>query len=129
MYTDTVMQCQGQRGVIEISFANEGLFMFHAHQSEFTEPRLDGLLQRRRLMEACAERLGRASAGAWALGSIVILALVVGAFAATGSSLVELIGRNPPRPTSSTGRRVEFRPGEIRARDEPAARATSPSRR
>jgi len=36
-YTDTVMQCQGQRGVIEISFANEGLFMFHAHQSEFTE--------------------------------------------------------------------------------------------
>ena len=36
-YTDTAMQCQGQRGVIEISFANEGLFMFHAHQSEFTE--------------------------------------------------------------------------------------------
>jgi FtsP/CotA-like multicopper oxidase with cupredoxin domain len=36
-YTDTVIQCQGQRGVIEISFANAGLFMFHAHQSEFTE--------------------------------------------------------------------------------------------
>ena len=36
-YTDTVMQCQGQRGVIEIEFANTGLFMFHAHQSEFTE--------------------------------------------------------------------------------------------
>jgi FtsP/CotA-like multicopper oxidase with cupredoxin domain len=36
-YTDTVMQCQGQRGVIEISFANAGTFMFHAHQSEFTE--------------------------------------------------------------------------------------------
>ena len=36
-YTDTVMQCQGQRGVIEIRFANSGLFMFHAHQSEFTE--------------------------------------------------------------------------------------------
>ena len=36
-YTDTVMQCQGQRGVIEIEFANRGLFMFHAHQSEFTE--------------------------------------------------------------------------------------------
>ena len=36
-YTDTIMQCQGQRGVIELEFANTGLFMFHAHQSEFTE--------------------------------------------------------------------------------------------
>jgi manganese oxidase len=36
-YTDTVMQCQGQRGVLEMRFANTGTFMFHAHQSEFTE--------------------------------------------------------------------------------------------
>jgi len=36
-YTDTVVQCQGQRGVIELEFANAGKFMFHAHQSEFTE--------------------------------------------------------------------------------------------
>ena len=36
-HTDTVMQCQGQRGVIEIDFSNTGLFMFHAHQSEFAE--------------------------------------------------------------------------------------------
>jgi FtsP/CotA-like multicopper oxidase with cupredoxin domain len=36
-YTDTVMQCQGQRGVLEIRFSNTGTFMFHAHQSEFTE--------------------------------------------------------------------------------------------
>ena len=36
-YTDTVMQCQGQRGVIEVEFAHTGRFMFHAHQSEFTE--------------------------------------------------------------------------------------------
>ncbi|MGI9112986.1 MAG: multicopper oxidase domain-containing protein [Gaiellaceae bacterium] len=36
-YTDTVMQCQGQRGVLEIDFANTGMFMFHAHQSEFTD--------------------------------------------------------------------------------------------
>jgi FtsP/CotA-like multicopper oxidase with cupredoxin domain len=36
-YTDTVMLCQGQRGIIEIEFANTGKFMFHAHQSEFTE--------------------------------------------------------------------------------------------
>jgi FtsP/CotA-like multicopper oxidase with cupredoxin domain len=36
-YTDTVVQSQGQRGIIEIDFANTGLFMFHAHQSEFAE--------------------------------------------------------------------------------------------
>jgi FtsP/CotA-like multicopper oxidase with cupredoxin domain len=36
-YTDTVMLCQGERCVIEIDFHNPGKFMFHAHQSEFTE--------------------------------------------------------------------------------------------
>jgi len=36
-FTDTVVQTQGQRGIIEIDFANKGLFMFHAHQSEFAE--------------------------------------------------------------------------------------------
>ena len=36
-YTDTVMQCQGQRGVLEIQFAGTGLHMFHAHQTEFAE--------------------------------------------------------------------------------------------
>ena len=35
--TDTVMQCQGQRGILEWRFENKGRFMFHAHQSEFTE--------------------------------------------------------------------------------------------
>ena len=36
---DTVMQCQAQRGILEFSFAGyePGLFMFHAHQSEFAE--------------------------------------------------------------------------------------------
>jgi len=36
-YTDTVMQCQGERGIIEIDWHNAGRFMFHAHQSEFTD--------------------------------------------------------------------------------------------
>jgi manganese oxidase len=35
--TDTVMQCQGQRGILEMRFPHLGQFMFHAHQSEFTE--------------------------------------------------------------------------------------------
>jgi FtsP/CotA-like multicopper oxidase with cupredoxin domain len=36
-FTDTVMLCQGERGILEIEFANTGRFMFHAHQSEFAE--------------------------------------------------------------------------------------------
>jgi FtsP/CotA-like multicopper oxidase with cupredoxin domain len=35
--TDTVMLCQGQRGVLEWRFPYTGRYMFHAHQSEFTE--------------------------------------------------------------------------------------------
>jgi len=36
---DTITQCQGQRGILELSFQGfePGLYMFHAHQSEFTE--------------------------------------------------------------------------------------------
>jgi FtsP/CotA-like multicopper oxidase with cupredoxin domain len=36
---DTIMQCQAQRGILEFSFADfePGLYMFHAHQSEFAE--------------------------------------------------------------------------------------------
>jgi len=36
-FTDTVMQCQGQRGILELRFPHTGRYMFHAHQSEFTE--------------------------------------------------------------------------------------------
>jgi FtsP/CotA-like multicopper oxidase with cupredoxin domain len=36
-FTDTVMLCQGQRGILEWRFPQKGKFMFHAHQSEFTE--------------------------------------------------------------------------------------------
>ena len=36
---DTVMQTQAQRGIIELDYSNHdpGLYMFHAHQSEFAE--------------------------------------------------------------------------------------------
>ncbi|MFB6096054.1 MAG: multicopper oxidase domain-containing protein [Haloferacaceae archaeon] len=36
---DTVMQCQAQRGVLELDYGDHepGLYMFHAHQSEFAE--------------------------------------------------------------------------------------------
>jgi len=36
-YTDTVMLCQGERCIIEFSYKYPGMYMFHAHQSEFAE--------------------------------------------------------------------------------------------
>ena len=36
---DVIVQCQAERGIIEFNFADHepGLYMFHAHQAEFTE--------------------------------------------------------------------------------------------
>ncbi len=36
-YTDTIMQTQAQRGIIEFSYKHTGMFMFHAHNTEFAE--------------------------------------------------------------------------------------------
>lgn len=36
-YTDTVMQTQAQRGILEFSYQYPGLYMFHAHNTEFAE--------------------------------------------------------------------------------------------
>ena len=35
--TDTIMLCQGERGIVELELENAGLHMVHAHQSEFAE--------------------------------------------------------------------------------------------
>ena len=52
----------------------------------------------------------------WALVPVLLLVGIVSLFAATGSSLVELVGRNPPPADEFDIRRVEFKPGEIRIR-------------
>jgi FtsP/CotA-like multicopper oxidase with cupredoxin domain len=36
-YTDTIMQTQAQRGILEFSYKHPGMFMFHAHNTEFAE--------------------------------------------------------------------------------------------
>ena len=35
--TDTVMLCQGERHILEFTLPAPGMYMFHAHQSEFAE--------------------------------------------------------------------------------------------
>ncbi len=36
-FTDTIIQGQGQRGILELRFPHPGRYMFHAHVSEFAE--------------------------------------------------------------------------------------------
>jgi FtsP/CotA-like multicopper oxidase with cupredoxin domain len=36
-FTDVIMLCQAERAILEVRFPFAGRFMFHAHQSEFTE--------------------------------------------------------------------------------------------
>ena len=61
-----------------------------------------------------AAKLSGAHWRLWALLPIVALVGVVAIFVSTGSSLVELVGRNPPPADEFDIRRVEFRPGEIK---------------
>ena len=77
-------------------------------------PRLDGLLQRDRLMEAKAERRGDLSWRLWALVPILLLAVAVGGYVASGSSLAGLIGSNP-----AAGGRVRHSPGRVQAGRDP----------
>jgi FtsP/CotA-like multicopper oxidase with cupredoxin domain len=44
-YTDTVIQGQGQRGILEFSFKYPGMYMFHAHKTEFAELGWTGMFQ------------------------------------------------------------------------------------
>ncbi|MDQ5821294.1 MAG: hypothetical protein M3540_07640, partial [Actinomycetota bacterium] len=67
-------------------------------------------------MATHAERNSGLAWRLWALGPILVLAAVVGLFVTTGSSLVDLVGRNPPAADAFDVRRVEFHPGEIRIR-------------
>ena len=61
-------------------------------------------------MEAKAARRGELSWRLWALVPILLLALAVGGYVASGSSLAGLIGTNPPQPDQFDIRRVEFKP-------------------
>jgi ZIP family zinc transporter len=52
----------------------------------------------------------------WALVPVVLLALAVGGYVASGASLADMIGTNPPPADEFDVRRVRFDPGEIRIR-------------
>jgi zinc transporter, ZIP family len=52
----------------------------------------------------------------WALLPLLLLVGVVAVFAASGTTLLDLVGRAPPPADLFDIRRVEFKPGEIRIR-------------
>jgi ZIP family zinc transporter len=68
------------------------------------------------MASAAAGRLGPGAWRLWALIPLLLLVGVVSLFAASGSSLVDLVGRTPPPTDEFDIRRVEFKPGEIRVR-------------
>jgi zinc transporter ZupT len=66
-------------------------------------------------MDSAAQELPRG----WRLWALLPLLLLVGAvavFAASGTTLLDLVGRAPPPADQFDIRRVEFKPGEIRIR-------------
>jgi zinc transporter ZupT len=67
-------------------------------------------------MEAgsAATSQGRLNWRLWAVVPVLLLALAVGVVVTAGSSLVDLVGSNPPPADQFDIRRVEFSPGEIR---------------
>ena len=67
-------------------------------------------------MEARSARGGDVAWRLWALLPILLLTAAVAAFVAGGSSIVDLIGENPPQADAFDVRRIEFKPGEIRVR-------------
>jgi ZIP family zinc transporter len=65
-------------------------------------------------VESATTQPGRVNWRVWAVVPVVLLALVVGVVVSAGSSLVDLVGSNPPPADQFDIRRVEFSPGEIR---------------
>lgn len=44
-FTDTIMQTQAQRGILEFSYRYPGMYMFHAHNTEFAELGWTGMFE------------------------------------------------------------------------------------
>lgn len=44
-FTDTILQTQGQRGILEFTYKYPGSYMFHAHNTEFAELGWTGLFE------------------------------------------------------------------------------------
>ena len=131
-YTDTVMLCQGQRGIIEIDFANTRPVHVPRAPVGVRRARLDGLLRGRGLAaveaNSATEERGRSTEPArwrlWALVPIVLLVAVVSLFAARGDVAARARRREP-----AGGRRFRRSPGRVLAGRDPDPGHEPPARR
>ena len=131
-YTDTVMLCQGERGIIEIEFHNTGTLHVPRAPERVRRARLDGLLRGERLsgvglVRSEARRRALAALGARADRSRS------SARSRSSSRPAGSLAR-PRRPEPAAARRARRPPGRVPARrdqdpgHEPAARRRSRSR-
>jgi FtsP/CotA-like multicopper oxidase with cupredoxin domain len=44
-FTDTIIQGQAQRGILEFTYKYPGMYMFHAHVTEFAELGWNGMFE------------------------------------------------------------------------------------
>ena len=109
-FTDTVIQGQGERGILELRFPYTGKYMFHAHVSRVRGARLDGLLRGDRLMEAATARGARRPPWLAGVAPLAVLAVAIGLFVALDAPGLNRIG--VPQE-SLTVERTVLKPGEI----------------
>ena len=114
-FTDTVIQGQGERGILELRFPYPGKYMFHAHVSRVRGARLDGLLRGDRLMEAATARGARRPPWLAGVAPLAVLAVAIGLFVALDAPGLNRIGVPQEKP--------DRRADRAEARRDPAARA------
>ena len=129
-FTDTVIQGQGERGILELRFPYTGKYMFHAHVSRVRRARLDGLLRGDRLMEAATARGSRRPPWLAGVAPLAVLAVAIGLFVALDAPGLNRIG--VPQE-SLTVERTVLKPGEIQLHvrndgPDPRARAAGDRR-
>ena len=117
-YTDTIMQAQGQRGILELRFPHPGRYMFHAHKTEFAELGWLGffevvLMEATEATEATRGLRPGSRLPAWVLGAapLALIAAAIAAFALLGAP--GLGERNGVPVEELAVERTVLRPGEI----------------
>ena len=115
-YTDTVMQCQGQRGVIEIEFADTGLLHVPRAPVRVRRARLDGLLRGRRLS---GSRLGDDRREPRQLAAVGARAGAAARARRRRRRDGWLVARRPRRLEPAAGRRVRHPPRRVHAGRDP----------
>ncbi len=114
-FTDTVIQGQGERGILELRFPYTGKLHVPRPRERVRRARLDGLLRGDRLMEAATARATRRPPWLAGLAPLAVLAVAIGLFV--------LLDAPGPRPDRRAAGGAVGRADRAEAGRDPAARA------